>query len=137
MNRKLKATLDHIVLNCRDTDRQLAFYCDVVGLAPERVGEYREGKVLFPSVRLNADTLIDLAPPTVWSGDRAGAPNLNHFCMSIEASEWPALIARLERAGVKMDAGPMTLWGAHGNATSYYLKDPEGNQLEIRCYAAV
>ena len=133
----MKAVLDHIVLNCRDLDRQLAFYCDVVGLAPERVAEYREGRVLFPSVRLNADTLIDLAPPTIWSGERAGAPNLNHFCMSVDAAEWPALLGRLDRAGVKMDAGPMTLWGAHGNATSYYLKDPEGNQLEIRCYAAV
>ncbi len=128
------AALDHIVLNCRDVDRQLAFYRDVVGLVPERVAEYREGKVLFPSVRLNADTLIDLAPPTLWSGDPAGAPNLNHFCMSIGARDWPALLERLERAGVAMEAGPMTLWGAHGNATAYYLKDPEGNQLEIRCY---
>jgi extradiol dioxygenase family protein len=133
----MKAVLDHIVLNCRDVDRQLAFYCDVVGLSPERVAEYREGRVVFPSVRLNADTLIDLAPPTLWSGDRTDAPNLNHFCISIEASEWPLLLARLARAAVKMDAGPMTLWGAHGNATSYYLKDPEGNQLEIRCYAVV
>ena len=86
----MKATMDHIVLNCRDIDRQLAFYCDVVGLAPERVAEYREGKVLFPSIRLNADTLIDLAPPTIWSGDRAGAPNLNHFCLSVDAAEWPS-----------------------------------------------
>ena len=70
------------------------------------------------------------------SGDRAGAPNLNHFCLSVDPAEWPRLLERLDRAGVKMDAGPMTLWGAHGNATSYYLKDPEGNQLEIRCYAA-
>ena len=130
------AVLDHIVLNCRDVDRQLAFYCDVIGLAPERVGEYREGKVLFPSIRLNAHTLIDLAPPTLWSGDASGAANLNHFCLSIEVREWPALLERLDRAGVKMDAGPMTLWGAHGDATAYYLKDPDGNQLEIRCYGA-
>lgn len=132
----MEAVMDHIVLNCRDIDRQLAFYCEVVGLAPERVTEFREGKVLFPSVRLNENTLIDLAPPTVWSGDRAGAPNLNHFCMSVEVSEWSDLLQRIDRAGVKMDAGPMRLWGAHGNATSYYLKDPEGNQLEIRCYGA-
>jgi extradiol dioxygenase family protein len=131
----MKAALDHIVLNCREVDRQLAFYCDVIGLAPERVEEYREGKVLFPSVRLNADTLIDFAPPALWSGDRAGTPNLNHFCLSVETGEWQALLARLDRAAVEMDAGPMTLWGAHGNATSYYLRDPEGNHLEIRCYA--
>jgi len=133
----MKCTLDHIVLNVRDMDRELDFYCEVIGLVPERLAEFREGKVLFPSVRLNADTLIDLAPPTLWSGDRVGASNLNHFCLSIEAAEWPKLLDRLAHAGVEMDAGPMTLWGAHGNATSYYLKDPEGNHVEIRCYAAV
>jgi extradiol dioxygenase family protein len=133
----MRVALDHIVLNCQNVERQLAFYCDVVGLAPERIADYREGKVLFPSVRLNADTLIDLAPPTIWSGERVETPNLNHFCLSIDAAEWPELLQRLDRAGVKMDAGPMMLWGAHGNATAYYLKDPEGNQLEIRCYAAV
>jgi extradiol dioxygenase family protein len=131
----MKAWLDHIVLNVSDMDRQLAFYCDVIGLAPERVEEWRAGKVLFPSVRINADTLIDLAPPSLWSGERGGAVNLNHFCINVAPGEWEPLLDRLKRAGVTMDGGPMTLWGAHGNATSYYLKDPEGNQLEVRCYA--
>ncbi len=131
----MKAWLDHIVLNVSDMDRQLAFYCDVIGFKPERVEEWRAGKVLFPSVRINADTLIDLAPPGLWSGDRSGAVNLNHFCINVSAEEWESLLVRIARAGVVMDAGPMTLWGAHGNATSYYLKDPEGNQLEVRYYA--
>ena len=131
----MKAWLDHIVLNVSDMDRQLAFYCDVLGFAPERVAEWRAGKVLFPSVRINADTLIDLAPPGLWSGERSGAVNLNHFCINVAPADWEPLLARLASANVAMDAGPMTLWGAHGNATSYYLKDPEGNQLEIRCYA--
>jgi extradiol dioxygenase family protein len=130
----MRIDLDHIVLNVTDVDRALAFYCDVIGGMRERVEEYRAGKILFPSVRLSADTVIDIAPPALWSGERSGAPNLNHFCLSIHSDDWHALLMRLERAGVSMDAGPMTLWGAHGDATAYYLKDPDGNQLEIRCY---
>jgi hypothetical protein len=44
----------------------LAFYSEVIMLAPERVEEYRSGKVPFPSLRLNKDTIIDLFPKNMW-----------------------------------------------------------------------
>jgi catechol 2,3-dioxygenase-like lactoylglutathione lyase family enzyme len=52
--------LDHVVLNVADVERSLAFYCDELGLAPERVEEWRRGEILFPSVRVDAHTIIDL-----------------------------------------------------------------------------
>ena len=130
----MQATMDHIVLNVLDVERELSFYCDVVGLQPERVAEYRAGTVLFPSARLNADTLIDLAPPEMWGGEKKGSANLDHFCICIEKSEWSALEKRLEAAGTEREVGPVTLWGAHGDATAYYYKDPEGNRVEFRYY---
>ena len=54
--------LDHVVLRCADIEASLAFYCDELGLAPERVDEWRRGEVFFPSVRIDATTLIDLFP---------------------------------------------------------------------------
>ena len=60
--------LDHIVLNVGDIDRALNFYTEVLGLRGERVDEFRAGKVGFPSVRINAETIIDLFP----SKDGAG-----------------------------------------------------------------
>ena len=54
--------MDHIVLNVPDIDRSLAFYIDVLGLEPERLEEFRQGKVPFPSVRVSAETVIDLFP---------------------------------------------------------------------------
>lgn len=130
----MRIVLDHIVLNVQDVERELRFYCEVIGGAPERVEEWRAGEVLFPSVRLNDDTLIDLAPPGLWSGERAGVANLNHFCLSFQPADWAPLLARLAGAGVPLDAGPMKLWGAHGDAVAYYLRDPEGNAVEVRCY---
>ena len=44
---------DHIVLRCADVEASLAFYCDELGLEPERVEEWRRGEVLFPSVRID------------------------------------------------------------------------------------
>ncbi len=133
----MKASLDHIVLNVADVESSLSFYLDVIGLAPERVEEYRRGEVAFPSVRINEDSIIDLAAPALWTSDGQGSrvTNLNHFCLSIAASQWPALAQRLKRAGVEFETGPVTLLGARGEATAYYLHDPDGNLLELRYYA--
>lgn len=133
----MNVDLDHIVLAVNDVEVSLAFYLDVLGLAPYRVADWRAGRVLFPSVRLNPSSLIDLFPPELWRGDAALGTtheNLNHYCLTIPSSEWPALLQRIEDAGVAFDAGPMTLHGARGDAEAYYLKDPDGIQLEVRHY---
>lgn len=133
----MKLELDHIVLAVRDVDAMLAFYTGVVGLTPHRVDEYRAGAALFPCVRINDATLIDMLPPLLWdAGDGAARtfPNLNHFCIALEADEWDALLGRLDKAGVAIEAGPMTLSGARGDGTSIYVHDPDGNKVELRHY---
>lgn len=133
----MKLELDHIVLAVRDIDAMLGFYIDVVGLAPHRVDEYRGGAALFPCVRIHEGTLIDLLPPALWNfgEDAAGTHhNLNHFCLALETHEWEPLLARLAAAGVEIEAGPMTLSGARGDGTSVYVRDPDGNRVELRHY---
>ncbi len=128
--------MDHIVLNVHDMDTMLDFYINVLGLQGERIEAFGEGKVPFPSVRISADTLIDLFPmPEQSAAPEAGAAKrLNHFCMVIEPAEMPEVVAHLEAHGVTIDEGPATRWGAHGNATSIYFNDPESNRIEIRYY---
>ena len=133
----MRLELDHIVLAVRDMDAMLRFYLEVIGLAPHRVGEYRAGAALFPCARINEGTLIDLLPRALWVGADSGAgtfPNLNHFCICLEPAEWNAQLARLAAAGVEIEAGPMTLSGARGEGTSIYVRDPDGNKLELRYY---
>jgi len=115
--------LDHIVLRCADVEVSLAFYCDELGLAPERVDEWRRGEVLFPSVRVDATTLIDLL------GAERDGQNLDHFCLVIEPTDLDALAARFPGA-VRADG----LFGAQGFASSVYLQDPDGNTIELRSY---
>jgi len=79
--------LDHIVLNCADVDRSLAWYCDTLGLEGERVDEWRQAKAPFPSVRVDAHTLIDLVV-----GERSGV-NMDHVCLVIEPEDLTALAA--------------------------------------------
>ena len=126
--------MDHIVLNVRDIERAIAFYTGVLGLQGERLDEYRRGEVGFPSVRINANTLIDL---TKGEGDAAGAsrsPNLNHYCLVSESTDLAALAADLRSQGVTVVQEPVSRWGARGQATSIYILDPDSNEIEIRCY---
>ena len=134
---RMKLELDHIVLAVSDMDAMLGFYLDVIGLAPHRVEEYRAGQALFPCARIHASTLIDLLPPALWNAGESGArtwPNLNHFYIALEKDEWEALLGRLAAAGVEIEAGPMTLSGARGDGTSIYVRDPDGNRVELRYY---
>ena len=115
---------DHIVLRCADVEASLAFYCDELGLEPERVEEWRRGEVLFPSVRIDPATLIDL-----FGAERDGR-NLDHFCLVIEPTDLDALAARFP-AAQRADG----LFGAQGFASSVYLEDPDGNTIELRSYS--
>ena len=130
--------LDHIVLNVGDIDRSLKFYIEVLGLQPERLDEFKGGKVGFPSVRINADTIIDLFP-TRGTGDPANQTekregNLNHFCMVVAQQDFSGIVDYLAQHAIPVREGPVSRWGAHGRATSVYFLDPDGNEVEIRCY---
>ena len=130
--------LDHIVLNVEDIDRALTFYTGVLGLHPERLEEFRAGKVGFPSVRINSGTIIDLFPrrqkqaPHKDGEKRDG--NLNHFCMVVGPEDFSGIVDYLNANGVTIREGPIGRWGARGRATSVYFLDPDGNEIEIRCY---
>ena len=114
---------DHVVVNTLNTEALLAFYCDELGLEPVRVDEWRKGEVLFPSVRVARETLIDLLP-----AERTGE-NMSHFCLVIEPTDLEALAARFPGAH-RADG----LFGAQGYASSVYVQDPDGNTIELRYY---
>ncbi|HEY5011143.1 MAG TPA: VOC family protein [Acidimicrobiia bacterium] len=117
--------LDHIVIVTPDVERSLAWYEGVLGLAGERVEEWRRGEVPFPSVRVNATTIVDLL-----HGARSGT-NVDHVCLVIEPQDLGALAdsGRFDVAG-----GPATLFGAQGNGEALYVRDPDGNTVELRHY---
>jgi catechol 2,3-dioxygenase-like lactoylglutathione lyase family enzyme len=117
--------LDHVVLNVADVERSLAFYCDELGLAPERVDEWHRGEVFFPSVRVDAHTIIDLL-----AAPRTGE-NADHLCLVVEPVDLDAI-----KASGRFDVvdGPAVRFGARGNGTSLYVKDPAGNTVELRHY---
>jgi catechol 2,3-dioxygenase-like lactoylglutathione lyase family enzyme len=117
--------LDHIVLDVADVERSLAWYVGLLGLTPDRVDEWRAGDVPFPSVRINERCIIDLF---------ANAPtgeNLNHVCLVVDPEDVDAIVGD-DRFDVL--EGPVPRWGARGDGRSVYVRDPDGNVVELRCY---
>ncbi len=117
---------DHVVLNVADPERSLAWYRDKLGLAPEREAEWRAGTAPFLSMRLNADTVIDLMV-----AGRTGT-NMDHFSMRV--SDDTDLVAVAASGEFKVLAGPKEIWGARGMGTGLYVRDPDGNTVELKHY---
>jgi extradiol dioxygenase family protein len=133
----MNCVMDHIVFNVEDDEKMITFYSQVLMFPTERLDEYRSGNVPFPSVRLNADTIIDLFPKKMWQGKARtgeGRDNLNHFCIALSKEAWQELLERLQGNSVAIEEGPVQRWGAHGTGTSIYFRDPEGNLVEARYY---
>ena len=127
--------MDHIVLNVTDAETSLAFYTGILGLKGERLQEYREGKVGFPSVRINEHTLIDLSPKGEPDANRGKTQiNLSHFCLVVEPVDFSMVSDYLKEKDIDVRTGPVPRWGAQGLGTSLYILDPDSNEIELRYY---
>ncbi len=116
---------DHIVLVSPDPERLVAWYRDHLGTAPERLDEWRRGDVPFVSLRVSPTFLIDVA-----RGERTGT-NVDHFALTAEDVDLDELATS---GSVSVEMGPADLFGARGRGRGVYLRDPDGNRVELRTY---
>ncbi len=117
--------IDHVVFDCLDVEKEVAWWRDVIGLEPMRLEEWRAKQAPFVSVRINAHTILDLM-----EAPRAGE-NVNHVALAVEDVDLEDLAASGQFDVV---SGPSRLFGARGTGTGLYVRDPEGNVIELRTY---
>ncbi len=116
--------LDHVVLHVADLDRAIRFYSDVLGCTLER----RVTAIDLVQLRAGA-SMIDLVPAK--AGSDAGGRNMDHLALRIEPFDEPSLRAHLKQHGV--EAGEVvSRYGAEGDGPSLYIKDPDGNTVELK-----
>ena len=124
--------IDHVVLRVRDLEAMSRFYCDVLGAA--RVA-YRPR---FDMVHLRVGaSLIDLVGVDGPLGKAGGAApgdegrNMDHLCLRVEPFDQEAIVAHLKKSGAEVGE-IRNRFGAEGNGVSIYLRDPEGNTVELK-----
>jgi len=124
--------LDHVVLRVSDLAASINFYCGVLGCNEERRLD------ALGLIQLRAGTcLIDLvdvaAPLGKLGGDAAGAEarNMDHFAVALEAFDEATIRSQLEAHGV--EPGDVSeRYGATGKGPSMYIRDPDGNVVELK-----
>jgi catechol 2,3-dioxygenase-like lactoylglutathione lyase family enzyme len=124
--------LDHLVLRVRDKAPMLAFYVEVLGCAldwdrPELgLTHLRAGRELIDLVTL--DGPLGRAGG---AGPGAEGRNLDHLCLRVAPFDEAAIRAHLAKRGVEVvDSGER--YGADGEGRSLYVRDPEGNTVELK-----
>ena len=124
--------IDHLVLRTERLEEMIAFYTGVLGMSIER----RVDSIGLIQLRAGR-SLLDLVPVTGELGRRGGAApaeegrNLDHFCLRIDPFDESAIQDQLRSMGVA--AGPTEQrYGAEGNGPSIYIRDPDGNTVELK-----
>jgi catechol 2,3-dioxygenase-like lactoylglutathione lyase family enzyme len=119
------ASVDHIVLATQDLDRCLDFYTRVLGMTLERYGEGRIA-LTFGAHKLNVH------PPGYMASIRATLPTPGSLDLCFLADRsLEDVIARLDSCGVPIEEGPVMRSGARFPIRSVYVRDPDGNLIEI------
>ncbi|KAA1193082.1 VOC family protein [Pseudohalioglobus sediminis] len=124
--------IDHVVIRARDMEKLVAFYCDVLGCRLER----GPGDIGLAQLRagLSLIDIVDVSGPLGRDGGKApdhDAPNMDHVCLSVAPWDADAILDHLQRHAVDADE-PATRYGAGGMGPSIYLRDPEGNTVELK-----
>ncbi|HEY2178803.1 MAG TPA: VOC family protein [Caulobacteraceae bacterium] len=124
--------LDHVVLRIADLTRALDFYREVVGCAVEReaaeigLTQLRVGRSLIDLV-----TLDGVLGRMGGAGPAAEGRNVDHFAVAVAPFDEEAIRAHLGAHGVEI-VGAGSRYGAEGEGPSIYIKDPDGNTVELK-----
>lgn len=117
---------DHVVIVSPEPEALVAWYGDALGLEVLRLEEWRRNDVPFISLRVSPTFLID-----VMRGDRSGV-NVDHVALVVDDVDIDDLAAS---GRFDVEFGPADLFGARGTGRGLYIKDPDGNRVELRSYA--
>ncbi len=124
--------IDHVVIRVNDLENMIAFYQDVLGCKLER----GPGEAGLAQLRAG-QSLIDLVDASGPLGQQGGdqpdhaAPNMDHVCFQLQPWDPEAIKEHLERHGIEAD-NVAQRYGATGVGPSMYLRDPEGNTVELK-----
>jgi catechol 2,3-dioxygenase-like lactoylglutathione lyase family enzyme len=121
--------LDHLVLTVANISESVRFYAQVLGaeaqqfqvsdgssrwalqIGQQKINLHRHGQEFEPKA----------ANPLPGSGDMC-------FLTDLPLSNW---VSHLDAQGVAIEDGPVPRTGATGPVMSLYLRDPDGNLIEI------
>ncbi len=122
--------LDHVVLTVRDLEATCMFYEQVLGMRVVTFGGGRKA-LQFGMQKINLHEAGNEFEPKA----RRPTPGSADLCF-ITTFPPDAVIAHVRSCGVVIEEGPVRRTGALGAITSVYIRDPDGNLVELASYGA-
>lgn len=123
------AGLDHLVLTVADVEATCAFYARVLGMRVETFGGGRKA-LRFGAQKIN----LHAAGHEIEPHAARPLPGSADLCLLLDGTTVEEALAHLAVCGVPVELGPVRRTGARGPVTSVYLRDPDGNLLELSAY---
>lgn len=119
--------LDHFVLTTQDLEACLAFYGEGLDMeVRESNGRYA---LMYGSSKINIHTKpAEFLPAAKYP--TYGALDL---CFIVD-EPMEDIVAELAKKGIEIELGPVERHGAQGTMDSIYLRDPDGNLVELSHY---
>ncbi|GAB2830004.1 VOC family protein [Lentzea nigeriaca] len=120
--------LDHLVLTVADLTRTIGFYAGVLGMEEVTFGDGRKA-LAFGRSKINLHEAGHEFEPKA----RQAVPGSADLCFITE-DPLDDVIATLRNHGIAIIEGPVERTGAAGTIRSVYVRDPDGNLVEISNY---
>jgi catechol 2,3-dioxygenase-like lactoylglutathione lyase family enzyme len=117
--------LDHLVLTVRDVAVTVEFYVQVLGMESVTFGGDRMA-LRFGREKINLHQAGHEIEPKAKNVQRGSAD----LCFLTE-TPLSEVIRHLEKCGVSVELGPVPRTGAESPIESVYIRDPDGNLIEL------
>ena len=120
--------LDHFVLTTAHLEECLRFYTDILGMELRREnGRYA---LFFGAAKINIHT----RPAEFLPAAKDPRPGALDLCFVVR-SPIEVVMRELQARGISPETGIVPRHGAGGAMRSIYLRDPDGNLVELCIYA--
>ncbi len=122
------SSVDHLVLTVRDIERSVSFYTGVLGME-KQVSATGRISLHFGNQKIN----LHLAGSEFLPCAKLPTPGSADICLLVK-QPIAAVCRELDKRQTELIEGPVTRMGAAGQLTSVYIRDPDGNLLELARY---
>ena len=119
---------DHVVLTVASIDATVDFYTRVLGMSAVTFGDGRRA-LRFGTSKINLHRAGHEFEPKA----RRPTPGSEDLCFIVD-DPIGDVMTQLTTAGVAVEEGPVARTGATGEIISCYLRDPDGNLIELSNY---
>ena len=117
--------LDHLVITVTDIEQTLGFYTRVLGMEADVFEDGRKA-LRFGEQKINLHKAGEEIKPHA----QAPMPGSTDICFITE-TPLQQIMNHLTSCNVKIIAGPVKRSGAAGPLLSIYIRDPDGNLIEL------